>query len=283
MVPKWDDTSSSTSRSSRRPVGSSTTPTEIWERTQDVIGEGLKAAGIESADLAAIGITNQRETTVVWDQRTGEPYHHAIVWQDTRTDVIAKQLERDGHGDLIRSRTGLPPASYFAGGKLRWILENVDGVRADAEAGHALFGTMDTWVLWQLTGLHLTDVTNASRTMLMDLETLDWDDELLGLFGVPRAMLPEIRSSSEVYGTTRADGPFGAEVPSPAISATSMPPSSVRSASSREASRTPTARATSWCSTPAPRSSGPSTASSRRSATVSATNRPCTRWKGRSP
>ena len=186
---------------------------EIWERTQDVIGEGLKAAGIESADLAAIGITNQRETTVVWDQRTGEPYHHAIVWQDTRTDVIAKQLERDGHGDLIRSRTGLPPASYFAGGKLRWILENVDGVRDDAEAGHALFGTMDTWVLWQLTGLHLTDVTNASRTMLMDLETLDWDDELLGLFGVPRAMLPEIRSSSEVYGTTRADGPFGAEVP----------------------------------------------------------------------
>jgi glycerol kinase len=187
--------------------------TEIWERTQDVIREGLNAAGIEAADLAAIGITNQRETTVVWDRRTGEPYHHAIVWQDTRTDVIAKQLEREGHGDLIRSRTGLPPASYFAGGKLRWILENVDGVREDAEAGHAVFGTMDTWVIWQLTGLHITDVTNASRTMLMDLETLDWDDELLDLFGVPREMLPEIRSSSEVYGTTTADGPFGAEVP----------------------------------------------------------------------
>ena len=187
--------------------------TEIWARTQDVIRDGLRAASIVATDLAAIGITNQRETTVVWDRRTGEPYHHAIVWQDTRTDSIAKQLERDGHGDLIRSRTGLPPASYFAGGKLQWILENVDGVRDDAEAGHAIFGTMDTWVLWNLTGLHLTDVTNASRTMLMDLETLDWDDELLGLFGVPRAMLPEIRSSSEVYGTTIADGPFGAEVP----------------------------------------------------------------------
>ena len=187
--------------------------TEIWERTQDVIREGLRAASVDAEQLAAVGITNQRETTVVWDRRTGEPYHHAIVWQDTRTDAIAKQLERDGHADLIRSRTGLPPAAYFAGGKLRWILENVDGVRADAEAGHAIFGTMDSWVLWQLTGLHLTDVTNASRTMLMDLETLDWDDELLGLFDVPREMLPEIRSSSEVYGTTSADGPFGAEVP----------------------------------------------------------------------
>jgi glycerol kinase len=140
------------------------------------------------------------------------------VWQDTRTDVIATQLERDGHAEFIRHRTGLPPASYFSGGKLKWILQNVDGVRADAEAGHAIFGTMDTWVLWWLTGgpdggLHATDVTNASRTMLMDLETLDWDDELLSLFDVPRAMLPQIRSSSEVYGTTRADGPFGAEVP----------------------------------------------------------------------
>ncbi|TXL61948.1 glycerol kinase GlpK [Aeromicrobium terrae] len=186
---------------------------EVWARTQDVVRGGLEAAGITAADLAAVGITNQRETTVVWDRRTGEPYGNAIVWQDTRTDGIVKQLERDGHGDLIRQRTGLPPAAYFAGGKLKWILDNVDGVRADAEAGHALFGTMDTWVIWNLTGEHLTDVTNASRTMLMDLETLDWDDELLGLFGVPRQMLPEIRSSSEVYGNTRADGPFGAEVP----------------------------------------------------------------------
>jgi glycerol kinase len=186
---------------------------EVWARTQDVIREGLGAANVTAEELAAVGITNQRETTVVWDARTGEPYGHAIVWQDTRTDVIAKQLERDGHGDLIRERTGLPPASYFSGGKLRWILENVDGVRADAEAGHAKFGTMDSWVIWNLTGLHLTDVTNASRTMLMNLETLDWDDELLELFGVPRVMLPEIRSSSEVYGTTRADGPFGAEIP----------------------------------------------------------------------
>ena len=191
---------------------------QIWERTQEVVRAGLAAAGIEAADLAAIGLTNQRETTIVWDRRTGQPYYNAIVWQDTRTDVIAHQLERDGHAELIRNRTGLPPASYFSGGKLKWVLENVDGVRADAEAGHALFGTMDTWVLWWLTGgpdggLHATDVTNASRTMLMDLESLDWDDELLSLFGVPRAMLPEIRSSSEVYGTTRADGPFGAEVP----------------------------------------------------------------------
>lgn len=191
---------------------------QIWARTQEVVRAGLAAAGIETADLAAIGLTNQRETTVVWDRRTGQPYYNAIVWQDTRTDVIANQLERDGHAELIRNRTGLPPASYFSGGKLKWILENVDGVRADAEAGHALFGTMDTWVLWWLTGgpdggLHATDVTNASRTMLMDLESLDWDDELLSLFDVPRAMLPEIRSSSEVYGTTRADGPFGAEVP----------------------------------------------------------------------
>ncbi|MCW2829569.1 MAG: glpK [Aeromicrobium sp.] len=192
-------------------------PHEIWETTQDVVEAALGKAGLTADDLAAIGITNQRETTVVWDRRTGVPYYHAIVWQDTRTDSIAAALERDGHADLVRERTGLPPASYFSGGKVQWILENVDGVRADAEAGHAIFGTTDSWLIWWLTGgpdggRHLTDVTNASRTMLMDLETLAWDDELLALFGIPRSMLPEIRSSSEVYGHTAADGPFGGEV-----------------------------------------------------------------------
>ena len=192
-------------------------PHEIWEATQEVITGALGKAGITADDLAAVGITNQRETTVVWDKRTGEPYYNAIVWQDTRTDKIASALERNGHGDLIRDRAGLPPAPYFSGGKIQWILENVDGVRADADAGHAIFGNTDGWLLWWLTGgpdggLHITDVTNASRTMLMNLETLDWDDELLALFDIPRAMLPEIKSSSEVYGHTVADGPFDGEV-----------------------------------------------------------------------
>ncbi|AXT84400.1 glycerol kinase [Aeromicrobium sp. A1-2] len=192
-------------------------PHEIWEATQDVIEAALGRAGIAADGLVAVGITNQRETTVVWDRRTGEPYYNAIVWQDTRTDKIASALERDGHGDLIRERAGLPPAPYFSGGKIQWILENVEGVRADAEAGHAIFGNTDSWIMWWLTGgpdggLHLTDVTNASRTMLMGLESLQWDDELLALFDIPRSMLPEIRSSSEVYGHTREDGPFGGEV-----------------------------------------------------------------------
>ncbi|KQX72539.1 glycerol kinase GlpK [Aeromicrobium sp. Root472D3] len=192
-------------------------PHEIWEATQDVVQAAMGRAGIEADGLAAIGITNQRETTVVWDRRTGEPYYNAIVWQDTRTDKIAAALNRGDAGALICERAGLPPAPYFAGGKLQWILENVDGVRADADAGHAIFGTIDTWLIWWLTGgpdggLHLTDVTNASRTMLMDLETLAWDDELLAIFDVPRAMLPEIRSSSEVYGHTTDDGPFSGAV-----------------------------------------------------------------------
>lgn len=190
---------------------------EIWANTRTVVAEGLTDAGIDASELAAVGITNQRETTVVWDRRTGEPYSNAIVWQDTRTAAYAQQLEDDGHGATIHRLSGLPPAAYFAGGKLHWILENVDGVREAAEAGDALFGTIDTWLLWNLTGgpdggVHVTDVTNASRTMLMNLESLDWDDELLEIFGVPRSMLPEVKSSSEVYGTTTSDGPFGAEV-----------------------------------------------------------------------
>ena len=195
-------------------------PVEIWERTSAVVRTALGDAGLGPADLAAVGITNQRETTVVWDRRDGRPYYNAIVWQDTRTDRIASALERAGHGDLIRRRAGLPPATYFSGGKIRWILDNVDGARTAAEEGHAIFGNTDSWLVWHLTGgvdggVHVTDVTNASRTMLMDLKTLQWDDELLGLFDIPRSMLPAIRSSSspEPYGPTRADGPFGGEVP----------------------------------------------------------------------
>ncbi|WP_449062649.1 glycerol kinase GlpK [Planomonospora algeriensis] len=195
-------------------------PTEIWERTRSVIETALNRANLAASDLAALGVTNQRETTLVWNRRTGRPYYNAIVWQDTRTDRIAAALDRDGRGDVIRHRAGLPPATYFSGGKLQWILENVDGVRAAAEAGDALFGTTDTWLLWNLTGgpdggVHVTDPTNAGRTMLMDLETLDWDDELLSFFGVPRAMLPEIKPSSHpgLYGVTRAAGPLGGEVP----------------------------------------------------------------------
>ncbi len=191
-------------------------PVEIWERTSAVIQTALNAKGLQASDLAALGITNQRETTVVWNRRTGRPYYNAIVWQDTRTDRIASALERAGRGDVIRRKAGLPPATYFSGGKIQWILENVDGVRQAAEAGDAVFGTTDTWLLWNLTGgAHVTDVTNASRTMLMDLETLDWDDELLGFFGIPRQMLPRIRPSSDPasYGSTLLNGPLGGEVP----------------------------------------------------------------------
>ena len=188
-------------------------PVEIWERTSSVIRTALNARGLGAADLAALGITNQRETTVVWNRKTGRPYYNAIVWQDTRTDRIATALDRDGRGDVIRRKAGLPPATYFSGAKIAWILDNVEGVRAAAERGDAIFGNTDSWLLWHLTGgAHITDVTNASRTMLMDLSTLDWDDELLSFFTIPRTMLPEIRSSSEIYGTTRNDGPLGGAV-----------------------------------------------------------------------
>jgi glycerol kinase len=195
-------------------------PVEIWERTSAVIRTAMNDRGLSASDLAALGITNQRETAVVWNRRTGRPYYNAIVWQDTRTDQIAAALDRDGRGDVIRQKAGLPPATYFSGGKIQWILENVDGVRAAAESGEAIFGNTDTWLLWNLTGgvdggVHITDVTNASRTMLMNLETLDWDDELLSFFNIPRSMLPEIRPSSDPsrYGVTLANGPFGGEVP----------------------------------------------------------------------
>jgi glycerol kinase len=195
-------------------------PVEIWERTSAVLQTVLNSTGLGAGDLAALGLTNQRETTVVWSRRTGRPYYNAIVWQDTRTDRLASALDRDGRGDVIRHRAGLPPATYFSAGKIQWVLENVEGVRAAAERGDALFGTTDSWLLWHLTGgvrggVHVTDVTNASRTMLMDLETLDWDDELLSFFGIPRQMLPQIRPSSvsDPYGVTLEDGPAGGVVP----------------------------------------------------------------------
>jgi glycerol kinase len=184
-------------------------PMEIWRNVQEVIGIALSKADITRHDVAAVGITNQRETTVVWDRATGEPLYNAIVWQDTRTQQIVDRLARDGGVDRFTQKVGLPLSTYFAGTKIVWILENVPGARARAEAGELLFGTTDTWVLWNLTGgidggVHATDVTNASRTMFMDLETLEWDEEILAAFGVPRSMLPEIRSSSEVYGTVES-------------------------------------------------------------------------------
>jgi len=183
-------------------------PMEIWQRTQEVIHAGLDK--VQASDIAAVGVTNQRETTVVWDRTTGEPVYNAIVWQDTRTDEICNELMADGGQDRFRAKTGLPIATYFSGPKIKWILENVDGIREKAEAGDVIFGNIDSWVIWQLTGgtdggVHITDVTNASRTMMMSLETLDWDDEILGILGVPRAMLPEIKASSEVYGNAKGD------------------------------------------------------------------------------
>ena len=180
-------------------------PIEIWHNTQEVIGQALGKVGLTRHDVAAIGITNQRETAVVWDRATGQPVYNAIVWQDTRTQDLVDTLVADGGVRRFAETTGLPLATYFSATKISWILDHVDGARARAEAGELLFGTIDTWLLWNLTGgvtggVHATDVTNASRTLLMDLRTLDWSDELLAAFRVPRAMLPEVRSSAEVFG-----------------------------------------------------------------------------------
>jgi glycerol kinase len=178
---------------------------EIWTRTQEVIAGALKKGNISTKDIAAVGITNQRETTVVWEKATGKPVYNAIVWQDTRTDQICNELAKDGGQDRFRTKVGLPLATYFSGPKVKWILDNVDGVRAKAEKGEVLFGNIDAWVIWNLTGgpkggVHVTDVSNASRTMLMNLETLDWDADMLKVMDIPRAMLPAIKASSEVYG-----------------------------------------------------------------------------------
>lgn len=184
---------------------------EIWERTQSVMRGAMDKAGVEASEIAALGVTNQRETTVVWEKETGRPIYNAIVWQDTRTDSICAELAKDASTtlsansgqDRFRAKTGLPLATYFSGPKIKWILDNVPGAREQAEKGELLFGNMDTWIIWNLTGAHVTDVTNASRTLLMDLITLDWDDEILKLLDIPRSMLPEIRSSSEAYGMAK--------------------------------------------------------------------------------
>jgi glycerol kinase len=195
-------------------------PMEVWARTQDVIKGALEKGKIDPNEIAAVGITNQRETTVVWNKKTGKPYHNAIVWQDTRTKAICDELAKDGGQDRFREKVGLPLATYFSGPKIKWVLENIPGVREDAEKGDVYFGNMESWLIWWLTGgpnggAHVTDVTNASRTMLMNLKTLAWDPEILKIMGVPIQMLPEIRPSSDpkFYGYTQKDGPFGAAIP----------------------------------------------------------------------
>ena len=187
-------------------------PVELWARTQEVLEQALSEAGATRDDIAALGITNQRETAVVWDRNTGEPVYNAIVWQDTRTDRIVAELAGSGGQDRFRERSGLPLATYFSGPKVRWILENIDGARDRVEAGDLLFGNVDSWLIWNLTGgadggLHMTDVTNASRTLMMDLRSLSWDQETAQTIGVPGSMLPEIRSSSDVYGEVKS-GPL---------------------------------------------------------------------------
>ena len=184
-------------------------PEQIWRNTREVIGQALSKADITRHDVEAVGITNQRETAVVWDRNTGKPVYNAIVWQDTRTQPIVDRLAADGGVERFKPKVGLPLATYFSGTKIVWILENVPGAREKADAGELMFGTTDSWVLWNLTGgtdggVHATDVTNASRTLFMDLETLSWDEEILGIFGVPLSMMPEIRSSSEVYGNVES-------------------------------------------------------------------------------
>jgi glycerol kinase len=181
-------------------------PMEIWAAAQAVIAGALAKAHVDPKDLAAVGVTNQRETTVVWDKNTGKPVYNAIVWQDTRTDLICNELAKVGGQDRLRAKVGLPLATYFSGPKIKWILDNVPGAREKAEKGELYFGNTDSWIIWNVTGgvkggVHVTDVTNASRTMLMNLETLNWDEENLKLMGIPRSMLPDIKASSEVYGT----------------------------------------------------------------------------------
>ncbi len=195
-------------------------PIEIWERTQEAIRSALAKASARPGDIAAVGVANQRETTIVWNKRTGQPYYNAIVWRDTRTKRICDDLASSRGEDYFRRRFGLPLNTLFSGPKLKWILDNVEGARAAAERGDALFGTVDSWLIWWLTGgpkggAHVIDVTNASRTQLMNLETLDWDDEVLGILGIPRAMLPRIVPSSDPqpWGMTLREGPFGDCIP----------------------------------------------------------------------
>jgi glycerol kinase len=192
-------------------------PMEIWARSQEVLDEVLSQAGASADDIAGLGITNQRETTVVWDRTTGEPIHNAIVWQDTRTDRLVDELSADGGQDRFKDTTGLPLATYFSGPKVRWILENVDGARKKAESGDLIFGNIDSWVIWNLTGgpdggIHMTDVTNASRTLMFDLNKLAWDEGIAGTIGVPAAMLPEVKASSEAYVEVRSGSFSGVQI-----------------------------------------------------------------------
>jgi len=195
-------------------------PLEIWKRTEEVIERAIKKAKINPNQILAIGVTNQRETTVLWNPKTGEPYANAIVWQDTRTKQICDELAQEGGQDRFREKVGLPLATYFSGPKIKWLLDNIPSLRKEAEQGNVLFGNIDTWIIWQLSGgvkggVHLTDVTNASRTMLMNLNTLDWDDEILNIMGIPHQILPRIVPSSplEPYAFTLPEGPFGAAIP----------------------------------------------------------------------
>jgi glycerol kinase len=195
-------------------------PVEIWERTRQVSVEAIAKAGVKPGEIAAVGVTNQRETTLIWDRRTGKPFYNAIVWQDTRTKGICDQLAEDGGQDRFRPKVGLPLATYFSGPKIKWMLDNIPGVRQAAKRGDALFGNIDTWIIWWLTGgpevgAHVTDVSNASRTMLMNLNTLQWDDEILSILDIPRAMLPRIVPSSDphTWGSTLANGPFSEPIP----------------------------------------------------------------------
>ncbi len=193
---------------------------EIWERTQAVIKGAIQKANIEASQIAAIGVTNQRETTVLWNPKTGEPYANAIVWQDTRTKQICDDLAFDGGQDRFRQKVGLPLATYFSGPKIKWLLDQLPTLKSEAQKGNVLFGNIDTWIIWQLSGgvkggVHITDVTNASRTMLMNLQTLDWDDEILEIMGIPHQILPRIVPSSplEPYAFTLTEGPFGEAIP----------------------------------------------------------------------
>ena len=187
---------------------------EIWDTTLEVSRAAMEKLNVTAADIAAIGITNQRETTVIWDRETGVPVFNAIVWQCRRTSDIIDGLVKDGYSDTVRAKTGLVPDAYFSGSKIKWILDNVDGAREKAEAGKLLFGTVDTWLIWKLTGgkVHVTDYTNASRTMLFNIHTLEWDDELLKLLNVPKSILPEVKPSSFVYGKSEYSL-YGGEIP----------------------------------------------------------------------
>ena len=192
-------------------------PQEIWARAQEVLDEALDSAGATADDIAGLGITNQRETTVVWDRTTGEPIHNAIVWQDTRTDRLVDEFSADGGQERFKDKTGLPLATYFSGPKVRWILDNVDGAREKAESGDLAFGNIDTWCIWNLTGgtdggIHMTDVSNASRTLLFDLNKLAWAEDIASTIGVPASMLPEVRASSEVYGEVKSGKMAGVQI-----------------------------------------------------------------------